>query len=108
MLDQNSGGLSAGSTPSRTRRLSLEESPLAGQLPEWDLAPAHTLLLRRRSAAPPAAAKESEPPAAPPAPAARPIIATPAAPPAPEPACGACGAKLEPGAGFCEDCGARV
>ena len=51
MLDPNrAGNFSASSS-----RKNQEESPLASQLPSWDLLPAHTVLDRRSSTRTPAA-----------------------------------------------------
>ena len=84
-----------------------EESPLAGQLPAWNLVPAHTMLVRRRPAPP-------KPPQAPTATASSPsqaVSRTAAAAPAPATAvksCAKCGAELESGSAFCTRCGNRA
>jgi hypothetical protein len=82
------------------------ESPLAGQLPAWNLVPAHTLLVRRRSAPtkPPQSSTGTPPPPRP---------ASQAAVPAPTPvaapsSCPRCGRQLESGSAFCTGCGSRI
>jgi hypothetical protein len=72
------------------------ESPLASQLPPWDLVPAHTLLVRRR----PVAANR------PPNPSQTPIA--PAPPIQGEQQAAAISPELPKTGSFCEDCGANL
>ena len=123
LFDQN---LPGGSAPvpsnSPSSRGNQQDSPLASQLPAWDLVPAHTLLVRRRPGAlnrPPDRSDASEkapmtapPPPAPraaaPAPAPAPVTSPPAPEPAPDRFCQSCGSQLEEGATFCTDCGSPI
>jgi hypothetical protein len=113
--------LPRGSTPA-TSNLPLsrghqQDSPLASQLPAWDLVPAHTLLVRRRPGPLNATSRSEAPDKGPMAPA-------PLPPPAPSVSstgpgvtpplaavdrfCQNCGLQLEEGATFCADCGTKV
>lgn len=96
-----------------------QDSPLASQLPAWDLVPAHTLLVRRRPGVanrPPSRpdtpdkAPMTVPPPTPIAAASAPSPAAAAPPPAPTPDrfCQSCGSQLEEGATFCTDCGTKL
>jgi hypothetical protein len=124
LFDQNAPG---GSAPvpsnSPSSRGNQQDSPLASQLPAWDLVPAHTFLVRRRPGALNKPPSRSEAPdkapmtAASPAPVAAisapaPVAPPPAPAPAPAPApdrfCQGCGSQLEEGATFCTDCGTKL
>lgn len=49
ILDQNLTNVNTPSSPSNeSAQAAIPDSPLASQLPAWDLMPAHTLLVRRR------------------------------------------------------------
>ena len=112
IFDPNLSNPSAGATTSAQDRL--PESPLASQLPNWDLLPAHTLLVRRRPAPtykPPAqtdvpasgSKAVPKPPSSPP-----PLPASTSAVSAKHDAfCQNCGASLEEGATFCTGCGSK-
>ncbi|MBI4893160.1 MAG: zinc ribbon domain-containing protein [Acidobacteria bacterium] len=99
-----------------TSRGNQQDSPLASQLPAWDLVPAHTLLVRRRPGALNRPASRSDAPdkapiAVPPPPV--PVAVAPAPVNAPPPAmpdrfCQHCGSQLEDGATFCTDCGTKL
>jgi hypothetical protein len=116
MLDQ--GGTTVQGGPAPAQRADAD-SPLAGQLPDWDLVPADPLLVRRRvrsaagtaalnvlSAMPPAAAPAgAAPPSAPRS--APPTPVPSAAPPAAPAFCTSCGGALDEGALFCTQCGTR-
>jgi hypothetical protein len=122
LFDQNAPG---GSAPvpsnSPSSRGNQQDSPLASQLPAWDLVPAHTLLVRRRpgalnkpasrSDAPEKAAIAAPPPvprAAAPASTPAPVAPPPAPASAPDRFCQSCGSQLEEGATFCTDCGKKL
>ena len=126
IFDQNVPGGSAPAAPNASpREGDLQASPLASQLPAWDLVPAHTLLTRRRPAAVSPTAV-SQPPATVPPPPPPPRSAPPppprSAPPptpssslaSPPPAkavgqfCQNCGSQMEAGSTFCSDCGKAV
>ena len=122
LFDQNMPGSSA-PVPSNSPsfRGNQGESPLASQLPAWDLIPAHTLLVRRRPGAlnkpaprsdttdkALAAAPPPVPRAAAPAPTPAPVAPPPAPEAVPDRFCLSCGSQLEEGATFCTDCGHPV
>jgi hypothetical protein len=120
IFDQNLPGASA-PVPSNSPspRGNQQDSPLASQLPAWDLVPAHTLLVRRRPGAlnrPPARSDTPDKApmtATPPAPVATVSGPSPVAPPpapasAPDRFCQSCGSQLEEGATFCTDCGKKL
>ena len=122
IFDQNvpsgSGPATSNLPSSRVRQ---QDSPLASQLPDWDLVPAHTLLVRRRPGALNTATSRSDAPdkgpmAAPPLPPPVPVAPSasstpPGVPPplaAPDRFCQSCGSQLEEGATFCTDCGTKL
>jgi hypothetical protein len=111
ILDQNPGA-----QPNPTAAHLGEDSPLASQLPSWDLLPAHTMLVRRRPAQTSrhtstdghlerARQEISTDP---------PVVtrtASPVSAGAQEPAgqyCRNCGTAMAPDAVFCGQCGARL
>jgi ribosomal protein L7/L12 len=119
IFDQGSpGGAAPVPNSLQSSRGHQQESPLASQLPAWDLLPAHTLLVRRRPGAlnrPPSRSdvpdRASVPPSMPVSVAATPAPAPPVPAlslPAPGGFCGNCGSQQEEGATFCEDCGSAV
>lgn len=119
------------SGPAEHARLAPHDSPLASQLPDWDLIPAHTMLVRRRTGATSQAGAVSVAVQVTPvpalsdwqtlvAPASEASASVPASTKdsgrtliAPEPAkegigmCRQCGLQLEDGAQFCVSCGAK-
>jgi hypothetical protein len=108
ILDPN---LSTPSAPASAATASVQaglpESPLASQLPSWDLLPGHTLLVRRRPAT-------SKPPVQTDVPESG-SKAVPQPPPLPSAVsgkrdafCEKCGARLAEGATFCTGCGSKV
>jgi hypothetical protein len=116
ILDPNLPNVSASvSADTASAHARAQESPLATQLPGWDLLPAHTLLVRRRPAPaykPPA---NSDVPASgskaasPPHPSPPPLPASTSVAPAKRDAfCQNCGASLEEGSTFCTGCGTKV
>ena len=116
IFDQNAPGDST-SLPTNlpSSRGNQQDSPLASQLPAWDLIPAHTLLVRRRAGAlnrpTRSDAPDKAPMAAPPPPA--PVVAPPTPVNAPTAAvpdrfCQSCGSQLEEAATFCTDCGTKL
>jgi hypothetical protein len=120
IVDQTMPGSSA-PVPSNSpsSRGSQQDSPLASQLPAWDLVPAHNLLVRRRPGPlnKPASRSDASDKASVHAPApallaaaSAPSRAQIAPPPAPTPDrfCQNCGSQLEEGATFCTDCGTRL
>jgi hypothetical protein len=94
-----------------------QDSPLASQLPAWDLVPPHTLLVRRRPAPfTPASRSDGQgrtfmatppPPARVTAAFLSPAVASPPER-VPDRFCQGCGSQLEEAAAFCADCGAKV
>jgi hypothetical protein len=120
IFDQNlPGGSAPLSSNSPSSRGNQQDSPLASQLPAWDLLPAYTLLVRRRPGAlnrPPSRpdasgqAPMTTPPPVPVAAASAPSPAPVAPPPAqaPDRFCQGCGSQLEEGATFCTDCGTKL
>jgi hypothetical protein len=123
IFDQNAPG---GSTPAPSSLTSFrgnsQDSPLASQLPAWDLIPAHTLLVRRRpdvlnkpaarsdapDKTPIAVAPPPPPVAAASIPSPAPASVAPSPAPAPDRFCQSCGSQLEEGATFCTDCGTKL
>lgn len=103
------------SADTASARAGAPESPLATQLPGWDLLPAHTLLVRRRPAPAYKPSAQSNVPASgsmaasppPPSPPSLPA-STSVAPAERDAFCKNCGASLEEGATFCTGCGTKV
>lgn len=92
---------------------STPDSPLASQLPSWDLLPAHTLLIRRRPAPankPPAQTDTPVGKQASPSPLAPPPLPTSASATAEkrDAFCQNCGSRLEAEATFCMGCGTKL
>lgn len=114
IFDQGSPG-GAAPVPSnlQSSRGHEQESPLASQLPAWDLLPAHTLLVRRRPGASNKPPSRSDVPDRASVPPSMPVSAAATLAPAPTVPtsgrfCRSCGSQQEEGATFCEDCGGAV
>jgi hypothetical protein len=109
MLDANPSSGSAPPSRSTSPVQTQSDSPLASQLPGWDLVPAHTLLVRRRSAPankPVIPSPASEPPRIPQAsPRSTTAVASPTSV---AQFCENCGARVEDGSSFCMACGTKV
>lgn len=92
LLDQNSD-LRNSATPSPKPSVQYE-SPLASQLPSWDLVPQHSLLVRRHSASGKL-------------PASLPATNLPPPPVANERYCNNCGNRMDAVSMFCIECGTQ-
>jgi hypothetical protein len=101
ILDPNLPNVSSsGPTAAQPAQASTPDSPLASQLPSWDLLPAHTLLVRRRPA------PANKPTAPMDAPVSKPKETSP--PPLPAQLRASAAATSEKGSAFCQNCGARL
>ena len=111
MFDQNQSNIPAlvpanPPSPQAVR----QDSPLATQLPAWDLLPAHSLLVRRRVVPMEKAAKSADAGPATPAATPAPVQTAPLPKAAASKAvfCTKCGTRCDSGDAFCIKCGARL
>lgn len=113
MLDPNAPNPSV-SAEVNSAQFGTLESPLADQLPIWDLLPPHTLLVRRRPAHAFSESGQLEAPggglkaASPPRPSNPPPTTDAASPPECDSFCTNCGSRLEEEATFCTECGTKA
>jgi hypothetical protein len=107
ILDSNLQNVPPSAPTQSAQSPRLDESPLASQLPSWDLVPAHTLLTRRRAALRAPARTEAHPDLLPQPQQASQAAVQPLSGALATAFCQNCGSRLEEGSAFCADCGTK-